>query len=80
MKAIVNKPEEKEQEITYPCLMENKQSGLVVLFETYKIGTVVIKATNINEYKDHWGLAHRSTEWNMELFTPLKGSITLSND
>jgi hypothetical protein len=80
MKAIVNKPKEKEQKITYPCLMESKQSGLVVLFEADQVGTVVIKATNLDGYLDCWGLAHHSKDWSMKLFTPLKGSVTLSND
>jgi hypothetical protein len=72
MKAIVNKPAEKEQKIKYPCLMEHKPSGLVVLFTEPKTGTVLNKS-------QYFSFGAVSKTWDMESFTLFTDSITLSN-
>jgi hypothetical protein len=71
MKAIINKPE--EQEITYPCLMESECE--VVLFTSITTGTVVGHKINPS-----WLIGQYVDDWIPEMFTPFKGTITLSND
>ena len=71
MKVTVNGKEQKE--ITYPCLMEYKDSDLIVLFYTKLKGIVLIG--NISYKKGDY-----SDTWNMRAFQPFHGTITLQND
>lgn len=76
MKIVLNKTE-KKPEIKFPCLMISSTSDTIVLFFDNKEGTVV------------WCLEDSSTDcevgeyydgWNMNIFSPYTGTVTLSND
>jgi hypothetical protein len=74
MKSEVNSHVEDKKEIVYPCLMQSKQH--IVLFTDENVGTCVWGTGNVWEDDIGWW----SDEWDMEYFSPFKGSITLSND
>ena len=78
MKSIINKEEEKKEEIKYPCLMEYKTSSAnyVVLFSGRNEGTVIWNINPSHEY----GVGDFSSQFIGSKFTPFKGTITLSND
>ena len=58
----------------YPKLMKSTVSDLVVLFNEYGSGTVVVA-----DAFSSLG-AHEDTYWDMDVFEDFHGSITLSND
>ena len=72
MKAIINK-KQNNQEITYPCLMESKCE--VVLFTSITTGTVVG-----HKIDSSWPIGYYVDNWLPVMFTPFKGTVTLSND
>lgn len=69
MKVVINE-KETPKKVGYPKLMQAIGSGRVVLFASRGVGTVVSE--------DDLGLFNDT--WDMELFTPFTGTITLSND
>ena len=73
MKVELNKKEEKE--LQYPCLMICT-NNMVVLFSGFERGVCVKTGEGlaIDELGEH------RTNWIMDKFKPLKGSVTLSND
>lgn len=79
MKVEINQ-EEKEQEVKYPCLMLNIVYGHVIyaIKDDGKglIEGVVVASNNADGVTD--GLY--SNAFGKQYFTPLEGSITLSND
>ena len=72
MKSKIVKREEKK-EIEYPCLMENKELGYIVLFNSPQRGTVV----SVGDCKV-WRLGEFCAEFMMGCFTPFHGEIILS--
>ena len=80
MKAVINEKETPVEKSKYPYLGKaiktNVKKQFVVLFTSYKNGVVI--QTNEEAY---WPLGYPDTRWDEEgSFTPLTGSITLSND
>ena len=72
MKVTVNE-RKSDKPITYPCLMEGKLNSLVVLFYTKCNGVVLIGSDNYNE-------GDYSHSWDINIFKPFHGTITLQND
>ena len=83
MKAVINEKETPVKD-EYPKLMISSENlgathpGRVVLFHSAKKGTLLYQPSNslygtceTGEYEDCW---------NMKVFTPFTGTITLSND
>ena len=71
MKAVIN---EKETPVKYPCLMiASKTTNIIVLMNKYGVGVVVGNENSLY-------LGFMKDDWNMEVFTPFTGSITISND
>lgn len=70
MKVEVNENKQ-VQEREFPKLMV-ANNGEVVLFESYKSGTV-LKGVD-------WKTGHYSNNWSMNEFSDFNGSITLSNE
>jgi hypothetical protein len=64
-------PEQKVEEIKYPCLMIAYDGDIVIMLQ-YKEG-VIIKGI------DH-EIGYYATTWDMRYFKPFKGKITLEND
>ena len=60
--------------ITYPCLKEYKDTGLVVLFIATHTGVVV------HSGKDTHELGRYSNSWGEYNFIPFHGSITLETE
>jgi len=72
IKATVStKPQ--EPKISYPWIGVSPR-GRVVLFFAASKGTVLADPTGYE------GAGYISEDWGMEIFTPLRGSITLSNE
>ena len=60
-------------EIQYPCLMQGKSTKVIVLFSSYKMGTILHSGSH-NDV-----IGHRRTNWNMDTFTTFNNSITMGN-
>ena len=58
---------------SYPCLMVGSY-GLIVLFLKAEFGMVLQKGTH-----RHYESFEYRTDWNMDVFKPYTGSLTLSN-
>ena len=67
------KEEVPDKPVKYPCLKEDKDLGLVVLFTSTKTGIAV------NAGSSAYDLAFRATDWPEERFEDFDGSIILSN-
>ena len=74
IKSVINngKPSKKEK---YPYLGVTEQ-GKVILFTAEKTGVVVVPRSG----HEPQPVGHFSEIWGEDNFTPLKGSITLSNE
>ena len=70
MKAVVNEIEKKETD--FPKLMKTDEDT-IVLFHSPEKG-IVISSPGV------WNVGSYNGSWNMEAFSDLKGSVTLSND
>lgn len=57
----------------YPCLMEETETGLIVLFYDVGHGTVV-------NCPSFGSLGYYSKEWDMSRFQSYKGQIVLTED
>ena len=64
-----------EPEATYPRLMISS-FGTVVLFASYRCGTVVGIGHNTSEV---YVIGSHQEAWSMACFKPLDGKVTLSN-
>jgi len=64
------KVEQVEQEWNFPCL-GIAENGLIVLFSEPKKGTVVVTPNKV------YIIGYISDNWEMSLFTPFKGKITI---
>jgi hypothetical protein len=74
MKVTVNE-KKKEQEVKYPCLMVHTGVALYVLFSAEETGTVISSVRG-----RAWGVGEHFAGWDMSVFTPFHGSITLENE
>ena len=63
-----------EQGIEYPCLRFDPSDGEVVLFTEESEGTTVHGGTRLIDRSGHY-----SDDWDMSLFKPFNGTITLTN-
>lgn len=70
MKVTVKK---KEDSTEYPCIMESKDSMLILLFEKEREGTV------LDERETGYRRGYHAASWDMSSFKPFEGKIILSN-
>jgi hypothetical protein len=71
---IISQVNDKKNEIRFPKLMSSKEaSGLIVLFQTPRIGTVLTKIASFNVGEYH-------TDWDPTSFYDYTGTITLENE
>ena len=77
MKAVINEKETPVQERKYPWIgkVEIRGRVTIIMFVTDIKGVCLSTDPGSNNYVGEIG-----TEWNINLFTPFTGSITLSND
>lgn len=68
MKSVIHAAAGKD---AYPCLMTSGAS--VVLFSKINTGTIIVDS---GDCKAGW----HSSSWDMSLFKPFDGSVTLSNE
>lgn len=57
----------------YPSIQISK-SGQIVLFNSYGVGTILDPGEKTNNK-----IGHYSSNFDMEVFTPFGGTVTLSN-
>lgn len=69
----VTENNKKFDEVDYPCLMVGEETGVIVLFDKAKRG-IVVKPVD-RKFK----IGFYCETWEMDLFTPYQGSITLEN-
>ena len=69
MKATISQ----NKEIKYPCLMISDDSQTIILFDKFESGMVV-------SYSEHHKLGCYADDWDMKVFKPFTGTITLQND
>lgn len=76
MKSIINKEEEKKEEIKYPCLMRflSDDINLLVLMYAFEKGIVLHDSSN------SWLMGQNHEQFDMLRFAPFTGRITLFND
>ena len=65
IKCTVN--DKKNKEITFPCLMRSKVDGVIVLFSSLNVGTVVCTGSdryeNIGRHAENWIFADIEEHW-----------------
>ena len=64
--------------VIFPILMRRDMTNEVVLFSYVGCGVIVNKSVLRKDIGE--GIGYYSRHWNMSEFTPLEGSVTLSND
>ena len=64
---------DKSSEIEYPCLMIS-DSGTIVLFREHENGVCLKQGNTFVKLGDY------SNSWDMNVFNPFAGSVTLSNE
>lgn len=74
MKSIINKKSNQEPKIKYPCLMIDDKCDRIVLFINGYAGIVVYGGDG------DIPMGISSSSWDMSLYRPFEGSVTLSND
>ena len=71
--------EETQKEITFPILMKDTDSELIVLFNSEECGPVVQEDPDlvwkVGQYSKCWISAHDKQAW-----VPFEGSLTLYNE
>ena len=70
MKIEINNKEQ-NTEIKFPCLMVSKNGNIVIMTKQKEGFAVKHNSEKIGYY---------STDWDMSVFKPFTGSITLSNE
>ena len=71
IKVTVNQAEAAQE---YPCLMISEETGLVILFTSHGVGTVIV-ASKVMDDK----LGERKARLVMSRFKPFHGTVTLEN-
>lgn len=79
MKTIVTEKNESPV-INFPYLAKSKHTGGIVLFTSYRSGTVVAAGTEGTESFHSRTLGYYSHNWDVAYFDYFKGSICLQND
>lgn len=74
MKSIINKEEEKKEEIKYPCLMVLRGFRTVALFSDNGYYTILQSHESDNQIETFLISTTNLSKWDM-----FKGTITLSN-
>lgn len=76
MKSKIVEAKEVVPKIVYPCLMQHRQSKLIVMFHTIRKGQVIYLG---NCHGHDCGIGEYSTTWDMAGFAPFHDTIELSN-
>lgn len=78
MKAVskIVKNEKEVKPIEFPVLMQSEATGIVILFTSPKVGTILVgnDAHDIGEYGDDWSDASRHP------WKPFECKITIGNE
>ena len=72
MKSIFKENSPQSQKTIYPCLKKSRETNVVVLFTSPKIGTRIYSS-------DEFLIGNFHQDWSEENFIPFDGEITLSN-
>lgn len=63
-----------KRDLSFPCLMQGDESGVIVLFYSEGRGTVLDPGRN-----KKFALGEHTSTWAMDCFAFLEGPITLEN-
>lgn len=78
MKTTIKRNIEAPKDITYPCLRISER-GRVVLFIAPSTGTLIALSSD-GMSDGNRSVGEYSSSWLMSSFTPLNGTVELSND